>query len=141
MAYPAKITPALRKKFLDTLDENGGIVAHAAQQVGVSRQQLYLFRDEHAKFRTQWEGAVRRGSELLEDTARMRAIHGVKEDIYHGGVKVGTVTRYSDYLLWRFLQGHRPDKYRERVEGSGPDGQVLQPVVIHLPDNGRGSNK
>ncbi len=52
----------------------------------------------------------------LEDEARRRAYDGWLEPVFHKGVKVGTVRKFSDTLLIVLLKAHKPEKYRENIK-------------------------
>ena len=59
---------------------------------------------------------------------------GVEEPVYHQGVCIDTIHKYSDTLLIFLLKGHAPAKYREnhRVEHTGDGGGplVVMPVAV-----------
>ena len=60
--------------------------------------------------------AKQRGAEVLEDELRRRAFEGVPEPIYHQGLEVGTVQKYSDTLGIFLIKGAMPEKYRDRQQ-------------------------
>lgn len=64
-----------------------------------------------------------RGEEEIRAEIRRRAIDGVEEPVFHQGQVVGTVTRYSDRLLYALAKSRLPE-YQEtaRLEHVGPDG-------------------
>lgn len=133
-----KVTAKKKEKFLDALIETGGNVTRAAELVNLPRKTLYAHRAKDKKFKEDWDRAVDKGVDVLEDEARRRAFEGVQEPVYQKGELKDYVTRYSDTLLIFLLKGHRA-KYKERHEITGPDGQPLVPnaVNIYLPDNKR----
>ena len=44
------------------------------------------------------------------------AIEGVEEPVFNQGVECGTVRKYSDTLAIFVLNGHRSQRYRQRVD-------------------------
>lgn len=97
--------PRWCRKFLKLLGQTG-IVSAAAQGVGVDRTTVYARRAACPEFAAEWEEAARLGDDVLEDTARKRAL------------------KSSDGLLIFLLKGAKPEKYREnsRVEHTGSIG-------------------
>ena len=77
--------------------------AHAAQVAGLARSTAYLFRSQDTEFARQWLEASAEGVDRLEDEAYRRAVEGVKRPMFHGGKKVGEITKYSDFLLGKLL--------------------------------------
>ena len=90
-------------------------VTKSAKKAGVARQTLYAWREADEEFAKAWDVALEQGYELLEDVAIERAKNGVLKPVYQGGVKVGTIREYSDTLMVRLLQAHRP-AFRERTD-------------------------
>ena len=135
-----RITKAVKRRFLVAVEANGGIVSHAADEIGVTRQALYTHRDKDKQFREGWDKAVDSGIDVLEDEAKRRALHGVEEPVYQRGEQVGVIQRYSDMLMALMLRAHR-HKYRERQEITGADGKPFNPVRIYLPAKEDGSER
>jgi hypothetical protein len=133
-----RLTQELIGKFLEILANNGGIVCDAAEDLNISRTALYKRRNSDAKFRKLWDKAVDLGVDVIEDEAKRRALDGTEEPVYYQGEIVGYIKKKSDYCIGIVLKAHR-DRYREKHEISGPDGQPLAPsVVVYLPNNARG---
>lgn len=82
-------------KFLDSLRMHG-IVTRAAMDAGIHRDTAYHYRVIEPWFAEEWEQALERGIDMLEDVARQRAYDG------------------SDTLLIFMLKANRP-KYRDTV--------------------------
>ena len=101
--------------FLLALAE-GGNISRAAKRAKLSRTQLYNKRKADANFARVWDEAEALGVSALEDEARRRAYEGVLEPVFHKGVKVGTVRKFSDTLLIVLLKAHLPEKYRENIK-------------------------
>ncbi len=104
-----------RRKFLSSL-RLGYSVAHAAALAGSGRSTVYRHRDEDPKFAEVWDAAVGEGTDRLEDEAVRRAVHGVKDPVFHDGKIVGARLRYSDALLITLLNARRPEKFKYRAE-------------------------
>src|SRR5690349_20966768 len=83
-----------RLKFLDGLRMHG-MVTQAAIEAGIHRNTAYFERQRDPEFAKEWEEALDRGVDMLEDVAKKRAFEG------------------SDVLLIFLLKAHRPEKYRE----------------------------
>lgn len=79
----------------------------------------YQWREDDPQFKADWERCRAAGLDALEDEATRRAFEGVAEPVFHLGVPVGTVQKYSDTLTIFLLKGGKPEKYKDRVEHSG----------------------
>lgn len=106
-------------------------VTLAARKAKMSRAQVYVTRNEEPDFAARWEDALEQGIDMAEGEAYRRAVDGVLEPVFQGGVHVGSVRKYSDGLLQFMLKAHRPDRYRDTVrnETTGADGE---PVTIRI---------
>ena len=83
--------------------------ALAAAGISYSEFSKRIATDE--KFAEEYEKAWDVGIDSVEDEVVRRAVLGVDEPIYQGGLLVGHKTRYSDALLMYWLSAHRK-KYR-----------------------------
>lgn len=120
-----------------------GNVSRAARTVKVGRRTVYDWLGNEA-FKRLYAEAYDDALDALEEEARRRAVDGVLEPVFQGGVKVGTIPKYSDTLLKLLLEGKRPETFRTRHELFGPKGGPIPlshtgTVTVYLPDNGRGS--
>jgi hypothetical protein len=113
-----------KRAFLAALRHTGN-VSEAARAARCDRDCYYLWRRDDEAFRVAAESAMEEASDRLEQEARRRAETGVLEPVFHGGKKVGSIRRYSDTLLIFLLKGARPEKFRDRMEHSGPGGGPL----------------
>jgi hypothetical protein len=68
------------------------------------------------EFAAQWDAALENSKSLLEAEARRRGVHGVKEPVFHKGMVVGHITKYSDGLLTTLLRAELPEKYGNKVD-------------------------
>lgn len=127
------VTDALNARaqgiFLEELAK-GWSVTHSAEKAGFSRQTAYKYRELDEQFRTDWDDAIERGTDRLEDAMEKRAVDGVMKPVYQGKELVGHVQEYSDSLAMFMAKARRPDKFRERstVSHTGPNGGPL--VVV-----------
>ena len=104
-----------RERFLIAL-ANTCQIAAAARAAKKSRQWAYNLRAKDPSFAAAWDSALEIAVGALEDVAIERAVKGVLEPVYQGGVKVGTVRRYSDSLLILLLRANKAEKYCERTQ-------------------------
>lgn len=109
------MTPEKRRTFCKELAETAN-VSKSAKKIGVSRTRVYEIRKEDSVFAEQWDEAVDRGVDALEEEARRRAYKGTNKPVFYQGVECGTIREYSDTLMIFLLKAARPEKYRERHE-------------------------
>lgn len=129
---------AQRERFIAAL-RNSANVRAAAQASGISRAQVYRWRETMPTFAADWDEALDDALDVLEAAAWQRAQAGVLEPVYQQGEKVGEVRRYSDTLLIFLLKANRPKKYRDtyRVEATGADGGPMVTKNESLTDSER----
>ena len=118
-------TRAWEDKFFDHLRASAN-VSDSAEKAGIARSAVYQARADYPDFADRWDEAVEIATDSLEMEARRRALEGVQEPVYFKGEVVGHVQRYSDSLIQFLLRAHRPRKYRENVELTGPGGGPIQ---------------
>jgi hypothetical protein len=104
-----------RETFLAKLTETC-CVLRSAEAAGINRVRLYEMRAADPEFAEAWAKALDAGTDVLEAEAIRRAVEGVDEPVFQGGELVGHVRKYSDTLLARLLDAHKPEKYRQRSE-------------------------
>jgi hypothetical protein len=122
-------TPETRERFLALLAETG-YVDQASKAAGFPRRQtVYEWREADPDFAQAWDDALEAYTQALEAEADRRGMRGVPEPVYWRGEQVGTVQKYSDVLLMFRLNGMRPEKYRQRHEHTGKDGQPINVSV------------
>ncbi len=115
MARTERSKQRAREIFLEELTKTCCVLRSAAA-AGIERRRLYEMRDKEPEFAEAWDKALDAGTDVLEAEAIRRAVEGVDEPVYQGGELVGHVRKYSDTLLARLLDAHKPDKYRQRSE-------------------------
>lgn len=109
-----------------------GLVATAAEAAGIERRRHYDWMSS-ADYVRRFEEAGQAAADACEAAMIQRGVEGWEEPVFQGGVLVGVTRRYSDQLLLAALKARRPEKFRDRAPHA-----VTAPVVIYLPDNGRG---
>lgn len=93
-----------------------GVVAQSARIAGVNRNAIYNRWQHNEVFAKHMELAKTKiACDLLEEEAWRRALDGTEEPVYHQGMQVGSVTRYSDTLLVQLLRGYMPEKYGTKI--------------------------
>lgn len=126
-----KKDPRSRKEkqaaFLSSFEKFANI-SQACKASRVPRRTLYDWVRTDAVFKVSYDISKDIAIDMLEDEARRRAFIGVKEPVYQGGKKVGTVTKYSDTLLIFLLKCLKGDVYRDvnRVEHTGDKGGPIE---------------
>lgn len=103
-----------------------GNVTQAAKVVDLDRSALYAKRRNDEAFAAVWDEALAIGIEALEDEAKRRAYEGWLEPVWHKGEQCGEVRKFSDTLLIVLLKAHKPEKYAERKQVTGPEGGPVQ---------------
>lgn len=124
--YHAERVVRLKLAFIDALEATGN-VCKSCEIAGMGRKTAYEWRDLDPRFAAQWEKAVDRGTDMLEDEAVRRAAEGTLEPVFQAGVCVGHVRKFSDTLLIFMLKARRPAKFKDRahLEVTGKNGQPI----------------
>jgi methionine synthase II (cobalamin-independent) len=125
---PPRITHQKKKALLEHYAESGNISA-STQAAGVNRHTHYDWLRADADYAAAFSAAKDTAVDCLEAEARRRAKDGWEEPVYHQGIQVGLVRKYSDTLLIFLLKGARPDVYKDRREVTGAEGG---PVVLRV---------
>jgi hypothetical protein len=115
-----------KEAFLEALSNSGNVRA-ACLAGGISKTHIYRLREEDEGFKKRWDEALDDACEVLEAEARRQAIYGSKEEtvIYNARGRVKekkVVTKSGKTLIIFLLKAHKPEKYRERYEITGPKG-------------------
>jgi len=121
--------------FLQALARTGNIKA-SCLAARVHRSTVYDRRDQDQEFARAMAHALDDAVDDLEAEAWRRAREGCQRPVFYRGEVAGHTIEYSDALMALLLKAHRPEKYRERYEHTGPDGQPLA-VQVYIPANGR----
>jgi len=122
-----KLTPEKKIAFLAALSATCN-VTKACKATDLSRETAYKWRRENDDFAAEWEVAMDIGAEALEDEAKRRGFDGVDEPVFHQGVAVDTIRKYSDTLAIFLLKGALPEKYadRNKTELTGKGGGPVE---------------
>jgi hypothetical protein len=121
---PDEIGHAKKAAFLAAYSQLGNLTA-AAKASDVHRQRHYEWMKDDPDYPERFKQAHAEACDHLESEARRRAVEGVEKPVFHKGVICGTVQEYSDTLLIFLMKGALPEKYRERMEHSGPGGGAI----------------
>ena len=131
-------------------------MSRSVKLVGTSAARIYTLRNNDPAFRQAWDEAEEIAADRLEQEAWRRAVEGFEEPVVSAGKLVldedgnaVMIRRYSDLLLIRLLQAHRPQKFDRRFPGAGatPNGlgvdvramllaklnQLAQPIEAEPP--------
>jgi hypothetical protein len=113
--------------------ERIGTIMGAADEVGIDRQNHYIWLEKDSEYADMWREAQEFHTQVLEREAAERATVGQAKGVYFQGEKVGEERYKSDVLLIFLLKSRRPELYRDRYEVSGPQGGPIQ-VAAMRPD-------
>lgn len=141
MAKRNFVAVAKRRKIFLAVIADCANIREACRLAGVTRDFHDRWMHRIPGYPAAFNEALEEGIDRLELEAWRRAHDGVDKPIFYQGMQVATVKEYSDALLLRLLEAHRPKRWARRSEISGPGGVPLAPatvVVVELPDNGRG---
>lgn len=111
--------------------ERGYTLGTAADKAGTSRNTLQAWRQSDPEFNRRVEEAMERGTDVIEDEARRRAVDGIDEPVFQQGECVGFKRVHSDSLMQMILGGRRAKYRKQQVEHSGPDGAPI-PTQIEI---------
>jgi hypothetical protein len=103
-----------------------GNITEAARVTKINRATHYTWMQDDADYAQTYQDAMEQAGDRLEQEARRRALHGVKEPVFYKGEVCGSVQKYSDVLLIFLLKGAKPEKYADR---SKVDANVSMKVV------------
>lgn len=106
--------------------ERCGVITQACEASGVGRTSHYRWLEESEDYRKKFAESHQAAIDALETEARRRAIGGWDEPVFYNGKQVGVKRRYSDMLLAMLLNANFPQKYRSRLEHSGPSGGPIE---------------
>jgi hypothetical protein len=103
-----------KRAFLAAYAETGN-VTKAAQAADIDRSTHYGWLKDDKDYAEAFKHADEEAGDTLEAEARRRAVEGIEEPVFHQGMVVGTIRKYSDTLLIYLLNGSKPEKYKQRV--------------------------
>lgn len=105
---------AHRTRFIRAMKQTGSVTV-AAQEAQISRQTAYNWRNAEPWFRQQWDDAEEQFIDLIEARGGQLAVEGVLEPIYHEGVVVGYVRKYSERMIEFMLKKRRQKTYGDKL--------------------------
>jgi len=102
----------------------GNTYAYAAGVAQISTSTLYKWLNEPRTdgkegpndFRLACDMAENAGTDVMEQEAIRRAIHGVQKPVFYKGKQLCSIREYSDTLLIFLLNGRRPEKFKYNVD-------------------------
>lgn len=111
--------------------ESGKSLASFSGNIGVARQTLYNWIDDHDEFKLAHDIGRSKGLEMFERLL-MLAVLGKKVDAGDG-----QKTNINVPLLMFTLRSRYKEQYTENtsIDHNNPDGNLAQKAVIILPDN------
>ena len=125
-----------KKRALLTALTTTPILGAACLAAGISPRTLYNWTHAgDADFDAAYKVARELGIHVAEAEAWKRATDGTVEDVYgslgqnQGTGIVGQRRVKSDTMMIFMLKGAAPEKYRERFEHSGPNGEPMKVVT------------
>lgn len=127
-----KLTEARREIFLKHYRKTGALWI-SADAAHVSGFTVRLHMKEDDEFRHRVEEALNQYRDSLEREIHRRGVEGVDEPVFHQGIKVAMVRKYSDKLLEFHAKRHIA-AYRDKVTADvNLGGGVL--VVTPKPES------
>lgn len=114
--------------FLNELSQHS-VIKYACEKAKISRLTFYYNYQSDEEFRRLVDDAFVLGAINIEDEAKIRAIEGVEEEVYFKGEMVGTVRKFSDFLLTFLLKGNFPYKYGGVVSDDVVSNVLGQPKI------------
>lgn len=123
-----RTTGQRQSAFLETFAETCNIW-QAAKRAGIGRTTHYRWLVEDQAYVGEFDKVQRAAGEHVESTAVSRATDGWLEPVHYQGRVCGHVRRFSDGLAQFLLRGLLPDKYGNKTEISGPQGEPVQAKI------------
>jgi len=132
-----------QQRFLDAFKASGNITA-ACRIAGIDRRSFYRWKEEDGAFLTAYQYAEEEAMDLLDLSARQRAVCGVERIVVSGG-KIVTIPdgnggekpliqrEYSDAVLLALLRAHHP-LYRPQQHVRVSSGTTRQKTLDEIAD-------
>lgn len=99
----------------------------ACRRIDRNPRTIYRIMERDEEFAERFAFTKRMVADVAFAEAVRRAVSGVEEPVYHQGVCVDHVTKFSDMLLAKLLEATHPDfKRKSSVEVSGPGGRPIE---------------
>ncbi len=131
--YSEEDRASIKQRFLDEFRVRG-IVSHACAAAAIARTTHRNWLEADTEYAQAFLDAEEDVADTLEAEARRRAIEGVVEPVgFYLGRSTTFVTRYSDPLLAKLLDGRRASIYgKQWHEHTGPGGG---PIMVTRIEN------
>jgi hypothetical protein len=119
------------KAFLAALRRNG-VITTACEAAGVGRTTVYDKRNADPVFAAAWDEALIEAADRIEAEVIRRAVDGYDAPVWYKGELVGVNREFSDQLAQFVLKGHKPEKYKERIQIDIPEINKALPILQEL---------
>jgi len=100
-----KLVPDNLVRFLEALSHNGNI-SMSARMIGMSRSTILKFAQTNPSFRVVMNEAIEEVKDFALGELLRRGVRGWDEPVWYRGKEVGSIRRYSDSCLIRYVQAH-----------------------------------
>lgn len=105
-------------KWLRTFELTGSPSA-ASAACNIDRTTPFRAAETDKVFRVAWQERKYAGVDVLEQSARLRAIIGWDEPVFHEGEVVGYKRKFSDRLLAELLRARNPAEFNRAAGDKG----------------------
>jgi hypothetical protein len=92
-----------------------GQVSMSARMIGMSRSTILKFAQKNPSFRLAMNEAIDEAKELALGELLRQGARGWDEPVWYRGKEVGTIRKYSDSCLIRYLQANYPEFRNDRL--------------------------
>lgn len=117
-------TTIMRSAYLKVLSQTGNRQL-ACEACNIKPRFIKDLEARDEDFAAEVAEAKEQAKERLEGEAYRRAVIGVEEPVFQGGIRVGTVRKYSDGLLGKLLEANDP-RFSSRVRMTGEKGGPIE---------------
>lgn len=107
---------ALKQAIIERLAATGDTIHASATACGVPIGTLYRWRRADSVFKATLKDAYDAGTDVLEQEAIRRGVHGVEKPVFYQGEEISRIREYSDVLLMFVLKKRNP-AFRENTPG------------------------
>lgn len=140
MVKPAihKLTPQKAKAIIVKALREIPNLSRACDKAHVSRWTAYGWKENDDAFSKEWEDALERSCDSLEQEATRRARDGVVKrkftPVVDNTYDEYEEREYSDTLLIFLLKAHRPKKFRDNTINVSSESQQAKSITIAFED-------
>lgn len=124
-----KLVPDKLVRFLEALSHNGNI-SMSARMIGMSRSTVLKFAQKNPSFRVAMNEAIEEAQDFALGELLRRGVRGWDEPVWYRGKEVGSIRRYSDSCLIRYVQAFCPELNPDRSQYT--DSRELVPADADL---------